>query len=103
MTDFEDALRDALRRDEPPAGFANRVVRRTRDERTRPPRSPVWMWAAAAAVVIAIGGGVQYRHVQQAREERARGEAAAEQVRKALHITGSKLQVVQTTFREIGL
>ena len=103
MTDFEDALRDALRQEDPPAGFANRVVRRTPSERTHPRRSPVWMWAAAAAMVIAIGGGVQYRHVQQAREERARGEAAAEQVLKALHITGSKLQVVQTRFREIGL
>ena len=40
MTDFEDELRDALRRKEPPAGFANRVVRRTRDERTQPRRSP---------------------------------------------------------------
>ena len=53
-------------------------------------------------MVIGIGGGIQYRQVQQAREERAWGEAAAEQLREALRITGSKLQVVQTKFKEIG-
>jgi hypothetical protein len=103
MKDFEDELRDVLRREEPPRGFAKRLLRRTGDERPRAWRSPVWMWAAAAAVAIAMGGGIQYRQVQQAREERARGEAAAQQVRDALRITGSKLHIVQTKVKEMGL
>ena len=102
MTNFEDDLRDALRREDPPAGFVKRVVRRVPDERRRGRRKTIAVWAAAAAIVIAIAGGMRYSAVERAREDRARGEAAAEQVREALRITGSKLQVVQARFKEIG-
>ena len=102
MTNFEDELRDSLRREEPPLGFSKRVLRRIPDERPHA-RRRVALWAAAATIVVAVGGSVQYSNVQRAREERARGEAAAEQVREALRITGAKLQVVQARFKEIGL
>ena len=101
MTNLEDELRDAFRRKEPDDAFVKRVLRRIPDEQ-RARRRTVFQWAAAAAIVGAIGGGIQYSAGQHAREERARGEAAAEQVREALRITGSKLQVVQTKFKEIG-
>jgi hypothetical protein len=44
------------------------------------------------------GGGIQYRteQAERARAERARGEAAGQQVVLALQIAGSKLQLVQT-------
>jgi hypothetical protein len=58
--------------------------------------------AAAAALVAAVAGGMQYRNVERARAERAAGEAAKEQVIKALRITASTLQVVQEKVREVG-
>jgi alkylhydroperoxidase family enzyme len=96
MTNLEDDLREALRRKEPDEALLTRVLRRIPDEQ-RGRRRTVLVWAAAAAIVGAIGGGIQYSAV-----ERARGEAAAAQVREALRITGSKLSVVQAKFKEIG-
>ena len=112
MRTLDDELRDALRREEPPAGFTERVLAeaadgsRFRAGTSRPPatgaRRVVIGWAAAAALVAAVAGGMQYRAVQQAREERARGEAAKEQVVKALRIAGYKLHMVQERIKEIG-
>jgi hypothetical protein len=102
MTDFEDELRDSLRREAPPLGFSKRVLQRVPDERRPPWRRRVVLWTAAALTVMALGGAIGYSNVQRAREERARGEAAAEQVREALRITGSKLHAVQARFKEIG-
>jgi hypothetical protein len=101
MTNLEDDLREALRRKEPDEDLVARVLRRIPDEQ-RARRRTVLVWTAAAAIVVAIGGGIQYSAVQRASEERARGEAAAAQVREALRITGSKLSVVQAKFKEIG-
>ena len=106
MNELDDELRQALRRQEPPPGFAERVVRRVNEQqplRAAPVTPPSFMrWAAAAVLVAALGGGYQYRAVQQAREERARGEAAKEQVMQALRLAGAKLQVVQAAVKEIG-
>jgi hypothetical protein len=102
MTNIEDELRDSLRREAPPLGFSKRVLQRVPDERRQAWRRRVVLWAAAAMTAIALGGTIGYSNVQRAREERARGEAAAEQVREALRITGSKLHVVQAKFKEIG-
>ena len=105
---MDNELRNALRREEPPEGFADRVVERAAPTRLKaairlkldPPSrgltvhtSPV-RWAAAAAVIVALaGGGVEYRARQR---ERAEGEAARARVVLALHIASSKLQLVQT-------
>ena len=106
MNELDDELRKALRREDPPAGFAERVMRRVKEQqptRQAPVTQPSFMrWAAAAVLVAALGGGYQYRAVQKAREERARGEAAKEQVMQALRIAGAKLQLVQATVKEIG-
>ena len=142
MNDLDSDLKHALRREEAPAGFADRVLLRVAEppqaehrttssllpwdpvvaglpaERSRPgpfgpgitggskgpalqgvgdgatrPRLPFVQWAAAAALVAAVAGGVNYIAKQ---EERAEGEAAKERVVLALHIAGSKLQLVQT-------
>jgi hypothetical protein len=102
MTNFEDELRDALSRQEPPLGFAVRVMKRLPDETLpAPAHHRLIGWAAAAGVVLAIAAGAQYLRVQRA-EERARGEAAAEQVLEALRFTATKLQMVQARVKEIG-
>lgn len=113
MKELDDGLRVALRRESPPAGFAERVLQRAGEQsslgETVQPRLARWNrrrplvgLAAAAALVAAVAGGMQYRNVERARAERAAGEAAKEQVIKALRITASTLQVVQEKVREVG-
>jgi hypothetical protein len=103
MNELERELSDALRRERPPAGFVERVLRRA--AAVQPQHSRRWhpyaRWAAAAALVAAVAGGVHYRVVQE-RAERARGEAAKEQVIEALRIAGAKLQLVQSKIKGIG-
>lgn len=102
--DLERELRQALRRKEPSAGFAARVVASLPQE--RPSRWLLWIhqpafrWAAAAVVLVAIvTGSVAYRHHQ---EELARGRAARQQLILALRITGTKLQLAQQRVAQIG-
>jgi hypothetical protein len=104
MRNIDDELRNVLRREEPPDGFADRVLQRAARGRVqqRQTNRPLVRWAAAAVIVASVAGGVQYRAVQQEREERIRGEAAKEQVVQALRIAGSKLQLVQAKIKEIG-
>ena len=104
MSELEDELRHLLRRRQPPAGFDERVLRRLEVERLRyrPLRlRRLIVWAAAAVLVVAIGGAIQYRTGQRA-QERAKGEAAKEQVLEALRIVGSKLEVVRVKIKEVG-
>jgi hypothetical protein len=102
MTNFEQELKDALRRRQPPAGFAERVLQRTADRR-RPPAWRAGHLAAAAVVVAAIGGGtIAYESIRSVRAEREAGEAARDQVMVALEIAGSKLQLVQMKVNRVG-
>ena len=139
MTDVDNDLKHALQREEPPAGFADRVLLRVAEPpqvkhraRTLPfqtwappehranifplpsgqiglkpdPTSagvtrsklPLVQWAAAAAIVAAMAGGINYVAGQK---ERAEGEAAGVRVALALHIAGTKLQLVQTKITQL--
>jgi hypothetical protein len=101
--DADDELRNALRRVEPPAGFAERVLRRAAD-RGAPPFAtrrgpmrrvlggPAARWATAAALAVAVTGAVWYR-AEQRRE--AQGENARRQVLIGLRIASSTLQQVE--------
>jgi hypothetical protein len=103
MTDMNDEIRRALRRMEPPAGFAERVLERAVNDNasataarhdTTPGllRGPMVRWAAAAALAIAVAsGGVWYR----AEQRQAQGEDARRQVLIGLRIASGKLQSVQ--------
>lgn len=113
MKELDDDLRDALRREPAPPGFAERVLRHAEEQARRQDvdrprlqslgwRRPIVGWAIAASLVAAVAGGVQYRNFERAREERAAGEAAREDVIKALRITATKLQIVQAKVREVG-
>ena len=92
---MHDELRDALRRVEPPAGFADRVLQNAaRDVRPRREpsrfRAPVRLAIAAMLTIATISGGVWYR----AEERRREGEEAKRQVLVSLNIAGSKLREV---------
>lgn len=94
-------LKNALRRQPPPAGFAARVMDRIErgEARTVRPR-PFWWRAAAASVMLALvaGGYAVHERAEQQRE----GERAHAQVLQALHIAGEKVRYAQQEVREIG-
>jgi hypothetical protein len=116
MTNFDDELKSALRRQEPPQGFAERVLARAAEQGShqiksawheswlkvfaQPLRLPLLRWAALATVSVALSlGGVHYRSVQR---ERAQGEAAKERLLLALRIAGNKLQLARTRVDQIN-
>jgi hypothetical protein len=110
MNHLDDLLRNALRRRDPPAGFAERVMASARAEvpsrdregaEVRPgPRHwfafPGWKWAAAAAICALVVGGAVIDH--RARAD-ARRELARRQFVLALQITGDKLEFVREQLR----
>ena len=93
MDRLEESLRSALARKEAPAGFAQKVAAQAA---ARPAPARVWApqrWIAAAAVVVmAVGGGMAYRRHQ--------GEMAKEQVMQAMKITAGKLHRIQVHVQE---
>ncbi|GLH72670.1 hypothetical protein GETHLI_11720 [Geothrix limicola] len=82
MDDFELHLTHALRRQEAPAGFADRVLLAARARRQRR-----WGWLAAASLALMILPAGYAYHVHT---ERQRAEA---QLRLALSITSGKLNL----------
>lgn len=106
----EDDLRSALRRTDPGSGFTRRVMARVEQAKAaqgapRPEPGHGWSWrgttwklppaliGAAAAVVLAIGGGLGYWQYQRIQSERE-AELAKQQVMQALKITNAKLNHV---------
>lgn len=91
MSQFERDLKESLKRREPPAGFAERVLAHT--YATEKPG--FWGWrglvAVAALVLVMVGGGAFF--VQEQRRQ-AEAEQKKEQLMAALRITGSKLRLV---------
>ena len=84
---LEQELKTALERKEPSVDFAGRVMRAAR---------PAHQWhrwlAAAAAVVMITGAGLEYRQY--------RGEVANEQVMQAVKIAAMKVNHIQNRVRE---
>jgi len=102
---MHDDLRDALRRVDPPAGFAERVIEKARVEKARGDNVRVgdvrlkadatkvgWAWAVAATLVVALGGGAWYRVEERRKQE---GEEARRQVLLSLNIAGTKLRSIE--------
>src|SRR5206468_7135580 len=84
MNDFENELRAALRRKQPPDGFALRVARAS--VKTAPWRTG-WIAGAIAACLLLSTGAFEYRQYQ--------GRKAKQQLLLALEITGSKLNLAE--------
>lgn len=107
--DLEAELRNAMKRVDPPSGFADRVVARVRENEAIPIpglwarvmqsfHAPVFRAAAAAALCVAVvAGSLEYR-----RHEREQGEAAKRQLMVAMRITGAKLSYAQQKVNEVG-
>ncbi len=94
--DIESDLKRAMRRERPPAGFADRVIARL-DEKSPAPR-PRWRAIAAGVLLTAmIGGWAAHQEIR-----RREGEKAREEVLLALHIAGAKVRVAQEHVRDIA-
>jgi hypothetical protein len=98
---MEEALRQALQPVDPPPGFADRVVQRASAGAVRNGfgRGAWLRWATAAALAIAVSGGLWYRAEERRRSE---GEEARRQVLVSLQIAGSKLRAVQMKINRHG-
>src|SRR5438045_2410978 len=94
--DIESDLKRAMRRESPPAGFAERVMARVDVPRRR--RAPWWRAAAAGLVLTSIVGGWAAHQEIRRRE----GERARDEVMLALRIAGAKVRTAQEHVREIG-
>ena len=110
MSRLEDELRIALRREEPPAGFAARVLARASAEAAAGPETlgerlarwftlPSLRLAVAATLCLAVVVGVQQ---ERAERERVQGEAAKKQLLIALQVTGSALHSVRGKVQRIS-
>jgi hypothetical protein len=105
----ENALKEALRRQDAPVNFAAKVLTRIaqKSAETEPRHSwlsilsrPAMRWAAFAAVSICLTlGGIHYRQLQR---ERAQGEAAKQKLMLALRIAGSKLHLAKEKVNDIN-
>lgn len=104
---LEQELKKALRRVEPPSGFAGRVLARAEKEAKQKarPRRFDWFgtggglrWAVACALCLALASsGIVYHH-----ERERRGEQAKEQLMLALRITSSKLQIATASMQQMN-
>ncbi|MDQ2945444.1 MAG: hypothetical protein M3Y27_05790 [Acidobacteriota bacterium] len=103
MMDFEDQLRSALARKEPPAGFAERVAAESiRRDGWPSGRRNFWKtWAAGCIAASLLAGAFEMRQVES-RRERDKGQAARTQLLQALRITGAKLHHIQQKVEDVS-
>lgn len=92
---FEDELKLALQRKEPPPGFRERVLAAT-SARTGRARHLFRSLAAAALLTVLVGGTTAH-FIEQRRE----GERAKEQVLQALRITSHELRDTRQQIHEL--
>jgi hypothetical protein len=108
MSRLEDELRRALRREDPPDGFAERVLSRAI---SAPPKKKWWnlllrtferpkmRWASVLALgLLLLIGFRQYREW----ETRSKAELAGTQAVLALRIASSKLQAIKEKVLELN-
>ena len=108
MNSLEEKLRAALQRQEPPPGFAERVLSKL------PAKSPGWMetivsafripvlrWGVIGvfALSLMVAGLVQFQHQ---RRMKAEGEIAKTQVMRALRIASVRLNTARRKVQEVG-
>ena len=112
---IDNELKKALRRQESPEGFADRVLARVAEQKPAPRKAmsnpwsrifspPLVRWTAFAAISACLVGGVRFAEVQHAKavRERAEGEAAKQQLMLALRIAGSKLQLAKSKVDQLN-
>jgi hypothetical protein len=98
MNEFENELRKALCRREPPPGFSDRVMARV----PRKPNRLPWMAALAAALVLVMAG-ISFWHQERERQRRVAAEKAKAELIYALQVTASGLETAKAMLqRQVG-
>lgn len=97
---FEDQLRDSLRRVPPPAGLEQRILARVESRRRFAHRR--WLAAAASLVFVFGAGSLGIRYRQQKLEEQ-RVEQVRQQFTVALRIASKHLSKTDRQLRAIGV
>ncbi|HKT23929.1 MAG TPA: hypothetical protein VJR04_04970 [Terriglobales bacterium] len=108
MNDLEKQLRSAMRRCDPPAGFADRVMAQTHQEAGRESLrkidfwnlGPKLRWAAIPALAVLLVFGFWFR-TYELRQQEKEALAAKQQVMLALRITGSKLRMAKAKVKAV--
>lgn len=92
MSEFENELRQVLKRQDPPAGFAQRVLAKAQPQSERGRNR--WIGVAIAAGLLLAAGGFEYRQYE--------GRKAKQDLLLALGITESKLSIVQQKINDLN-
>jgi hypothetical protein len=108
MTPFEEELKEALKPQEPLAGFTARVLARCAQEDARKHSGfwhnfwavPAWRLGAVTAALLLVAGGTAYEQHEHEVSREVRGMAAKRQLLLAMRIAGTKLQEVQQRVKE---
>jgi hypothetical protein len=109
MSNLEEDLKMALRREEPPPDLADRVLARLSQPQEpswrerlsvlmRPPRLQ-WVAVTVMVSVLLPTAALQYR---KERQYQAEGERAKQQLLFAVHVAGSRLHQAQKKVLEGG-
>jgi hypothetical protein len=103
MSRLDDALREALRREDPGPQFTARVLAQAagaspKESWWRVVARLRWATAGALACLLLVGGGLEVRREQQVRQ----GRMAKEQLVLALHIAGAKLNLARDKVQELN-
>jgi len=110
LNDIDNQLRDALRRCNPPAGFADRVLAMVDGKAKRPGWTfgpfrlgwPTLRWVAVPTFAAMLTTGFGY-HTYEVRKQEAEARAARQQVLLALRIAGSKLRLAKQKVKKVEM
>jgi hypothetical protein len=100
MEGFEQELKNALRRKDPPADFEARVLAAAaggnRDARPDARKRNGRRWGMPIAAALVLTAGIAWQR-ERAAEEQAAGQAARARLKLALQITSAKLHRIHET------
>lgn len=91
MNPLERQLHEALRRQDPPEGFAERVLQRAKKAPPLRRRPPFLLMTAASILVLLVPMGLGYHAYE--RHRRAEIERAQAQMVLALQVTSQKINL----------
>lgn len=97
---FEQRLREAFRRTEPPAGLEEKILWRV--QRRRFLRLPRWA-AAAAGVILVVGGSLSVMRWQEQRLRASEAERVRQQLALTLEITSRAISKADERLKSIGV
>ncbi len=97
---FEQQLREAFRRVEPPPGLERKILLRIQPRQPR--RLPSW-FAVAASLVLVVGGSLGVMRWQEHQQRQREAERVRQQLALTLEITSRTLAKADQRLKSIGV